>query len=78
MTESLVVKFENSDGKTLTIETVLVSDIILLSGRNARDLSLHFGQDWRTSPLWIMNCQYGNKQGISYSLCADEQRFRGR
>ena len=59
MTESLVVKFENSDGKTLTIETVLVSDIILLSGRNARDLSLHFGQDWRTStvvdnelPIW--------------------------
>lgn len=48
MIDSRQVKFENNS-KTLTIDVMAISDILVLNSRNKRDLRLHFGSEWRTA-----------------------------
>lgn len=62
MIDSRQVKFENND-KSLTIDIMVVSDILVLNSRNKRDLRLHFGAEWRVEliddapdlPMWEMD-----------------------
>ena len=51
MIDSRIVKFENSDGKILSLDVMVVSDLLVLTGKDCSNLRIHFGENWRTELL---------------------------